>query len=632
MAVVFPRENNALWPLPSDYPTLTATGKKKARLNACRITGRPDLDTAAWAFFRDHYLIPQGPMWYKTGFTASPDAHYQWVYDWNRYDLLIHAAPRGTSKTTINLEDILRKVVCLPYWECALFLSTQKFASDRLGRLMDQVEHNNLIIDDFGKLKGRVWNRGSSMELNNGSSVRAMPMKGASLGTRPSGLICLDDVEKSDDQVITPSDLRDNTREFFFNALHPMAQSPGRQIPMRIIGTLYNRRMFIYWLYTTDDSRIKKFWKRTLLNIEDLGWDAMGPEWQEKMKLMVGPTAWAAQYMNDPGTASTRMLSIHPELCTYWLENEDGAATTEPFASSANIVTHQLKAWHKDDEKSEPLPVPKKLVRKWSDVVANMRRFITVDWASTTGPDSDYSVIHVMGFENAEEHRDTLYSLDIWWGRARTDQLIRIIYQMALRWGASLIGVEAYPVKSEFYERVRDDLPSMYGGTGVPPRILPLKFPPHVDKPAKIMGLEWRFNQFRIKLPMDRHTRNKGYERLFWEVENSTEDLALLDHDDCVDSLALHAAIGKPHQAVAADMPIETDPIKLIRQGTLTHDTTGLPVTSGMNASEIPPDLLHQLLMSRYDALDDEYGEGWEGDGSMEMHYGWMGLPASFYQ
>lgn len=633
VAIVFPIKGNILWPLPADFSTLTLDGQRKARVNACSITGKPQYDTAAWAFFRDTYLIPQDRQWYRTGFTASPDSHYQWVYDWNdpKNELLVHAAPRGTCKTTINLEDILRHIVALPYWECALFLSTMNFASDRLGRLMDQVEHNQLIVDDFGKMKGKVWNRGSKMELKNGSKVWAFPIKGASLGTRPSGLIVLDDVEKSDDQVVAPSDLRAYFREFFFNAIYPMSRSPGHSVPIRILGTLYNRRMFIYWLYSTDDTRIKGFWARKLLNIEQMDWSVMGPLWQAEEKKRLGPTAYAAQYMNDPGTAAASMLCVHPELCTYWLENEDGPALTDPFNSNATIVTHGLKGWLKEDPKSEPIPIPVKIKRPWAEVVSNMRRFITVDPAFSTNADSDYSVVHVMGFENTEDHRDTLYSLDIWWGRVRPEELTRIIYQLAQRWGVSLVGVEAYPVRAEFYERLRDDLPGMYGQSGFVPRILPLKFPPKVTKPEKIMGLEWRFTQFRVKLPIDRHQRNKGYERLFWEVENATEDSALLDHDDCVDSLAMHQAIGKPHKAIGPDLVRHVDPVQLLRDGIYTHEATGQSVMSGLNASEIPDDVLRKMFDERHVQRMEDAGLT-EEELETQTALAYLGLPDSLFE
>ena len=634
MAVLFPTLNNAFFPLPPDYPNLTKEGQRLARVNAVRLTGKPELDVTAWMFFRETYLVPKAETWYKTGFTASPITHARWVYDWHAHPLLIHVAPRGSSKTTVNMEDILRSVVAFPYWECVLFLSTQNFASDRLGRLMDQIEYNDLLIRDFGRLKCArgtgQWNRGSKMELSNGSKVWALPIKGASLGARPSGLIVLDDVEKSDEQVITPASLREHMREFFFNAVFPMSQSPGFQIPIRIIGTLLNRRLFLYWLSTTDDLRIKDYWKRTLLTITDMNWDAFDEAWQEKTKQIIGPAAYNAQYLNNPGTVADKMLSIHPELCTYYLDDEDGQALSDPFNSEAKVVTHQLRGWHKEDKDSEPIPLPQKVVRKWSDVVSGMRRFITVDPAFSTGPDSDYSVVHVMGFENSEDHRDTLYSLDIWWGRVRPEELTRIIYQLAVRWGVTLVGAEAYSLRSEYYERLTDDLPGMYGSGQFIPKIIPIKFPPSVSKAAKIMGLEWRFTQFRIKLPIDRHKRNKGYERLFWEIENATEDLALLDHDDCVDSLSMHLAIGKPHKATGPDVYLSKDPVKLLRDGILTHESTGLSVLSGMNASEIPEDVLGKMLYRRYDEAMEEAGIT-EEDLADRTALAWMGLPQSFF-
>lgn len=631
MAYVFPKENNPYWPLPPDYATLTKQGQRLARVNACKMTGRPDLDVAAWAFFREQYLIPDPLSWYKTGYIPSPVSHYKWIHAWEKYPLLVHAAPRGTSKTTVNLEHILRKIVCLPNWEAVLFLATNAFVSDRLGRLMWQVENNPRLIDDFGKMRDRggLWNRGSVMELRNGSRVKAFPIKGASLGTRPSGLIVLDDVEKSDDQIITPTETRELMREFFFNAVYPMAQSPGHKIPIRVIGTLYNRRMYIYWLASTDDPRIKGRWKQLLMEIDDMEWEVFDKKWQEEKIKEIGQANFDAQYRNKPGTASSKMLTVHPQLCTYSLENEDGAALTEPFASSATILTHQLTGWTKTTEKEKPQPTYQPCRRPWREVVGGMRRFITVDWAPTTSPDSDYSVVHVLGLENTEAHRDTLYSLDIWWDRVRPEELTRVIYQMAKRWGVSLVGVEQYPVQKDYIQQVQDTLPGMYGKGDFVPRIMPIKFPPHVSKEMKIMGLEWRFVQFRVKLPSDRNLRNKGYERLYYEVENATEDGALLDHDDCVDTLAMSLAMGSPHKAAGPDTVPSADPIKLLRDGVYTHESTGRSVLDGINSSEIPEDVLWKMRQKKYEELEEVYGEEWD---HLLAPYGYMNLPPALLE
>jgi hypothetical protein len=592
-----------------------------ARVNAASLRGTPELEVAGHHYFRSEYLESAGLSWYRNGHVPSPLSHYQWVKDWWTYPLLVHAAPRGSCKTTINLEDILRHVVTNRYWECALFLSTKGFISDRMGRLMTQITNNSRMIDDFGNLKPKrsegMWNRGSCIELTNGSKVEAFPITGASLGARPSGILILDDVEKSDDLVITPSDLRQNFENFFFNAIYPMANSPGKKIPIRIIGTLYNFRMFIYWLHTTDDPKVAKFWKRTKMTIHDLDWDVMGPEWQEGEKERLGPANFSAQYLNQPTTDADRILQVDPELCTYWLEDVDDAAYNDPLNSDAIVVTHSFAGTRKTHDGTE-VPVPHIHHRKWREILPDMRRFITVDSCRTTTPSSDFSVIHAMGFENSHEHRDTLYSLDIWVGRVRPEELIRRLYQMALKWHVSMIGVEAYPVLAEFYERVRDDLPGMYGEREAIPRILPLKTNTKIDKGQKIMQMEWRFRHFRVKLPIDR-SEEPGYKQLFHQIENFTEDLALLQYDDAIDTLAMHTMIGKQHKSVAPDVYKPVNLIEEMKKGEV--EIGGVPLMSGINAADLTNEDLRTLLDKRYDELEED-GEI-DGD---EWLLGWVPL------
>jgi hypothetical protein len=573
------------------------------------------LDVAGWHLFRQYYLRPSNS-WYRSadgdGFVESPDAHYEWVRDWHTYPRLVHAAPRGTCKTTINLEDILRLTITQPYWECALFLATQNFVTDRLGRCMDQVEHNPRIIEDFGKMKpsrgSGLWNRGSTMELVNGSRIMGIPIKGASLGTRPSGLVCLDDVEKSDEQVKFPTDLRENAQNFFFNALLPMARAPGRTIPMRIIGTLYNRRMFIWQLYQGVDSRIRDFFKRTLMTVPDMNWDAMDEEWQAREKQQLGPAAYAAQCLNAPGTDAERILQIHPELCTYWLEDQDQWARTAPLQSQAKVVTHVLSGWKKDEISKEDVPVPRKLERTWGEVVGKMTRFITVDSAKTTTSLSDFSAIHVMGFENVKEHRDTLYSLDCWVGKCSYEELVERVYKMCMAWGVRWVGIEAYPVQSTFFEMARDLLPAKFGPNVAVPRIIPIKPPSNLDKADKIMQIAWRFNQFRVKVPVDCQTA--GYRALVHQIENFTEDMALLENDDAIDTLAMHYYIGKPHKAIAASVVEGIDLVQKLRDGEI--EEFGVPLLSGLNASDIPREVFQEWEDRQYeeagiptDYLDD---------------------------
>ena len=95
---------------------------------------------------------------------------------------------------------------------------------------------------------------------------------------------------------------------------------------MRVIGTLYNRKMFIYWLHSTeDDPRIVDFWKRTLMDVQTLNWDVMGPEWQEAKKRAMGVAAEAQTYRAMPSKAKattrtpmTRRKSSGSSACPAW--------------------------------------------------------------------------------------------------------------------------------------------------------------------------------------------------------------------------------------------------------------------------------------------------------------------------
>ena len=140
-----------------------------------------------------------------------------------------------------------------------------------------------------------------------------------------------------------------------------------------------------------------------------------------------------------------------------------------------------------------------------------------------------------------------------------------------------------------------------------------MKFPPSVSKSQKIMSMEWRFRHYRVKLPI--HRRDEpAYKQLFQQVENFTEDMALLEFDDAIDTLAMHGAIGKQHRSIAPDIEKPLDLIKEMRSG--KHEECGVPLMSGINASDLSDDDLHALLNRKYDEAEEEHGpvEEWWAD------------------
>ncbi len=453
MAVVFKKKGNPFSPLPHDYPTLTDAGRRLARVNAVSLEGRADLEVHSWSFFRQHYLYPTASegrgSFYKHGVKRSPDMHFRWIYHWENNQLSVTAAPRSAAKSTLIKENILRKVISRPYWESVLFLAKQDFLTTTFDDFMIQIESNERIIEDFGVLKPSrnegVWNH-SLLKLRNGAMITGMPIMGAVLGKRPHE-IYFDDVEKDDARVISPSENIGGFKDFFFNAIYPMADS--FDVKIRLIGTLLSRRTFIFWMHDTKDPRIQD-WKKVFHAVtftNDKGevvdeWpEKMGREWQVVQKRRMGNAAYAAQYENNPVTESERILRIHPELNTYWIDDHDAALDIDPLNSQATLVSHQLSGW--DNSLAEAAPVPKPCKRAFGPAVSDMRRFITIDWAPTVSEHADFSCIHVMGIENSGDYRDTLWSLDMWLNKKPTEEVIRRAYLMAIKWQVPIVAVEA---------------------------------------------------------------------------------------------------------------------------------------------------------------------------------------------
>lgn len=607
MATRFDSIDNSLFPLPSDYESLTAKGQRLARLNACFMQETPEDFVAAWAFFRSYYLFPPATpigAFYKHGVLPSPSAHYQIVYSVAANQLNLVAAPRSFAKSTLMREINLLEVLTRPHWEIVMFLAKDAFVAEQMDIYKNMIEHNDRIRDDFQWYWSQVTGRASLkpirgqglwsnhvIKMTNGSSILGLPIMGAALGKRPHR-IRFDDVERDKSLVKEPTEQIDAFRNMLMNVVYPMAEE-GCGID--IFGTILSRRSFLYWMQKTSDPRIADHWARVLLAVKmngtDIWKEKMGVEWQERQKATMGTAAFNTQYMNEPGTESDRVLKLHDKLNTYAVQSMDQALVTNPLASQATLVSHVLTGY--EGGTSDGRPIPSLVSRPFGEVVSKMYRFITVDFAPTVSESSDYSCIHVMGIENSKAYKDTLWSLDLFLGKVRQRDLVQKVYQMAIQWKVRVVGVEAYGVQLELYERMRSDLPELFGFGSLPPAVIPIKFPPQIQKQDKIKGLEWRFSQFRVKLPWHRRTES-GYGQLFKQIEDFTDDLALLQHDDAIDTLAMHQAIGKPPIHDAPDIVRKEDDLYHLLEMGRQRDSAGIPILAGIDINRIPPDVLRR--------------------------------------
>lgn len=615
MPVVFPRKGNPLWPLPADYQGLSKDGQRRARVNAVQLGGRPDLEEASWQFVRKEYLYPTPKgMFYDHGVVGgSPGFHAEWVRFFYSNPITALEAPRGTCKSVVQRELAVRNLL-RPYYKTIGFYSGMQKITENFDIIMVQLSENSRIIDDFGKLKppkgsGGTWNH-HYLKLRNGAMLLGIPIKGASLGGRPNE-VYFDDVEKTDELIETPSEHIDKYRDFVMSVVLPMATSAGMWV--RMVNTAYSHRTFSHWVQTTNDTRIQKWGRR----IDRAYWDHpetgertylwpqyLTPEFLEQQIQLMGYAKFSANYLNTPTTDADRILVVHPQLNTYTTPDADGDTIINPFASRSRVRSSILTGYDGKTPKSQ------EITRPWAHTLSGMRRFLMVDQATSVSTTSDFSAVHAMGIENSEQYRDTLWSLDGWMGKVRPEELVRRIYQMAIRWQVAFVGIEAYALQTEFYERMAHDLPGMFQPGEFVPRVLPIKFPPKFEKADKIKALEWRFLQYRLKLPTDRGS-NPFYRALFYQIENFTEDLELLPHDDALDTLAMHLAVGKIRAAPTGPDIRQTgvDLLGHLRRGEFVDDELGISVLSGLNFSDIPDDVLREMYDKRLEEAEAEYGQ-----------------------
>lgn len=178
--------------------------------------------------------------------TPSPPFHYEVAEKLREAALsptkyrLAECAPRSHAKSTVATNIFPIWIICYqddlqqPYW--MLINATQDGAKEFLDTIKAELEGNEILIHDFGELKGPVWNSFEIVTTNKvkisahgtGEKIRGKKFNGA----RPN--LILDDME-SDDTVSTPTQI-EKTMEYFRKVCIPMGDPKKGKIIF--IGTI----------------------------------------------------------------------------------------------------------------------------------------------------------------------------------------------------------------------------------------------------------------------------------------------------------------------------------------------------------------------------------------------------------
>ena len=593
-----PEEGNDLYPLPLDYYELGEDGQRAARLNAVCCQYTPQQVVSAWAFMRKYYLLDVPEMgWYQPPIYASPSCHYRFIRDMATYARNVYVFPRAFAKTTLHKEFSLLMLMTRPFYSILLIKSQEEYAAQDMEALRTQLKRNPRINDDFSSVIGEGFcpKRGDlpwgSVRFHTtiGSKMLGRSIMANLLGQRPNVWIA-DDCEFDDTMRISPALLTENLRRCLKNVLVPMLD-PGKTGLM--LGTLLSRKTLLYDMACssiTEDPGLA-YWNRVFLPAkmdDELIWPEKFSQASLDQKLEeLGPEAFAAQVMNDPGTDSSRPLDMHPTLGRFTIDNVPEMHEEMPLLSTADMVSW-LPVVHSDGSAMDVQEVR----RPFGDTVKGMYRVLLVDPIRKPGPKSDFACLIVLGVEaNGTLYKDTYWTLDLHLERLDEPALLEKIWDMGFKWRCDLIGIEALSVQHTIAERVKGDFGERFAQKGWMPRVFPITYKGALkDKGSRISGLSWRFAQFRMKVfrPQVPQTQWTEFE---FQINNFTRDLRLLRFDDVVDTMAMIQFVLKPAAgwyAPKVDLAPRDQDMEDLKAGKKKNRDVGTPIVAAYNSDEIP--------------------------------------------
>ncbi|MHC4867998.1 MAG: hypothetical protein ACYTEX_28335, partial [Planctomycetota bacterium] len=172
------------------------------------------------------------------------------------------------------------------------------------------------------------------------------------------------------------------------------------------------------------------------------------------------------------------------------------------------------------------------------------------------------------------------------------DTLMRLIYEKGLAWQCRVLGIEAVSIQKAFAEALREYIDEQEGlrNDQWRGRVFPITYPAKETKPQRIASLEWRFNSGRIKYPAHLQT-TWPFDQLYAQTGDFTLDLALLQHDDVIDTVSMSKHVVKTRgRKFRRDRGVP-GLVERITKNPLVVD--GLPVLSGVGSAEVSDEMMN---------------------------------------
>lgn len=216
---------------------------------------------------------------------------------------IVDVEPRGFSKST-------RFSLAFPIWITfykkfrfpILFAAAQRMAEDNLESIKDEIEQNELLADDFGDMKGKIWKK-DKITLANGTAIVARGAGASTRGikngpNRPDVAIC-DDIMT--DVAAESKRQRDKLYRWFKRVVLPL----GKDIFPVLINTIFHEDDIVCRLLKEIENGQLKGWVGFRFAARIPAGTSLWPAYWTEEKLFkkqdeVGSAAWSTEYMNEP--------------------------------------------------------------------------------------------------------------------------------------------------------------------------------------------------------------------------------------------------------------------------------------------------------------------------------------------
>lgn len=263
---------------------------------------RKEVNKKDLGFFCGYYLLNHFRQ------AVVTDIHKEWLKNAHKGNNMIIAAPRSHAKSTVfSLAYPLHQILYGEKKYILLISDTIQQATSLLGDIVEELETNERILNDFGNIAGytplqsedkKKWTQ-KEVITTTGVKIQAgswtTKLRGLKHGSFRPDLIILDDVEN--DILVNSKDQREKVKNIFFKSILNLGTQTTQTI---VVGTILHFDSLLSYLLDNPPLEFYPYKYRAIENGKALIPEIWSLEELEKKKRQIGSIAFEQEFMNNP--------------------------------------------------------------------------------------------------------------------------------------------------------------------------------------------------------------------------------------------------------------------------------------------------------------------------------------------